>query len=294
MVEVIGGTAKLTFLAIIMIVMIVINRTRDIGTSTYPDTVLVHDKGVADSWGQAFFMSISIAAFAFVGVEITAASALEARVPKEKNPTASKAIGKTVKFSAVYISPLTALFYVAAGLLFTLNIKWDDPLLPRMSWAKGPPLASIGSGLSAVVLIARESGIDGLAGTLNVFLMITALTGAHTNLYVASRTLFSLTRTLDGGPGQPWYIQTLAYFGKTNSHRVPLRALIASCCFTWVPFLYLAKRNGSGTSIGALLEVLSKMGSTGVIIVWACECWAYIRFQAWYVSRLTSTDKEIR
>jgi amino acid transporter len=255
-----------------------------IGTSNYPNRVLVRDVDATASWAQALFMSLSIAAFAFVGVETTAASALEARVPREKNPTHSRAIGKTVKFSAVYISFFAGVMYVLAGVLVTLNIKYDDPSLPRVSWIKGPTDAAIGSTTSAFVLVAKASRIPGLAGTLNVFLMFTALTCANTNLYVASRTLFSLTRSLDGGSGQPWYTRMLAYLGKTNNRKVPLRALVASCIFAWVPFLYLASAHGPDTSIGTILDVLSEMGSVGVIIVWACECWAYIRFYDRYVS----------
>lgn len=252
-----------------------------IGTSKYPTTVLVRDTDVTNSWAQAFFMSLSIAAFAFVGVETTAASALEARVPEERNPTQSRAIGKTVKFSAVYISFLAGCMYVLGGVLVTLNIQWDDPSLPRMSWISDPSSTGLGSTNSAFVLVAEASKIPGLAGTLNVFLMFTALTCANTNLYVASRTLFSLTRSLDGGRGQPWYTRLLAYFGKTNNRKVPLRALVASCIFSWIPFLYLASAHGPDTSIGTILDVLSEMGSVGVIIVWTCECWAYIRFYDW-------------
>lgn len=252
-----------------------------IGTSLYPSTLFVRDLDVTRSWGQAFFMSLSIAAFAYIGVETVAASALEARVTGAKSPTKSRAIGRTVKFSAVYISFFVAVAYVIAGVLVTLNIRWDDPRLPRMSWVTGPLEPGIGSTASAFVLVAEASKAPGLAGTLNVFLMFTALTCANTNLYIASRSLFSLTRSLDGGPKQPWYVRFLAYFGKTNRRKVPLRALIASCAFTWVPFLYLASEHGPDTSIGTILDVLSEMGSVGVIIVWACECWAYIRFYHW-------------
>ncbi|PSN67178.1 hypothetical protein BS50DRAFT_573918 [Corynespora cassiicola Philippines] len=286
-IEVIGGTLKLSFLAVIVIIMIAINQGvgsgEKLGTSLYPDSVTVRDVEVTKDWSQAFFMSLSIAAFAYVGVEITAASALEARVPKEKTPTHPSAIGRTVKFSAVYISFLAAILYVLAGVLVTLNIEWNDSNLPRMSWAPATPTVakdhpSKESTASAFVLVAEASKIPGLANTLNVFLIFTALTCANTNLYVASRTLFSLTRGLDGGPGQPWYTRFLALLGKTNKRKVPLRALLASCIFAWIPFLYLAKHHGPRTSIGTLLDVLSEMGSIGVIIVWACECWAYIRF----------------
>ncbi|KAH7401698.1 amino acid permease/ SLC12A domain-containing protein [Pyrenochaeta sp. MPI-SDFR-AT-0127] len=281
-VEVIGGTLKLVFLVVIVVVMIAINQgagaTPRYGTTLFPDRVIVHDEEVTNDWAQAFLMSLSIAAFAYVGVEITAASALEARVPKEENPTKTRAIGKTIKFSAVYIPFFAGTLYVLAGVLVTLNIEWDNGDLPRMSWVGSHTEYNHGSTHSAFVLVAKRSEIPGLAGTLNVFLMFTALTCANTNLYVASRALFSLTRSLDGGSGQPWYTRFLATLGKTNNRKVPLRALLASCIFAWIPFLYLANSSGPETSIGTLLDVLSEMGSVGVIIVWACECWAYIRF----------------
>ncbi|KAF2027485.1 hypothetical protein EK21DRAFT_102555 [Setomelanomma holmii] len=282
LIEVVGGILKLSFLAVIVIVMIAINQGAGsgpkIGTSLYPESIIARDLVVTNSWAQAFFMSLSIAAFAYVGVEITAASALEARMDETGHATRPRAIGKTVKFSAVYISFLAGVVYVLAGVLVTLNIEWNDPRLPRMSWVTGPEEESIGSTASAFVLVAEASRVPGLAGTLNVFLMFTALTCANTNLYVASRTLFSLTRSLDGGPGQSWYTRILAYFGKTNKRKVPLRALTASCIFAWIPFLYLASEHGPDTSIGTILDVLSEMGSVSVVVVWACECWAYIRF----------------
>ncbi|KAF3001350.1 hypothetical protein E8E13_006129 [Curvularia kusanoi] len=291
LIEVVGGTLKLLFLAVITLTMIAINQGAGpqpkIGTSLYPDTVIVRDQIVTDTWAQAFLMSLSIAAFAYVGIEITAASALEARVTKERPTSAprSRTIGRTVKFSAIWIPFLATVVYVLAGILVTLNIKWNDDRLPRMSWVTGPDTtgpsasnATIGSTSSAFVLVAEDSGIPGLASTMNVFLMFTALSCANTNLYVASRTLFALTRNIESGPNTPWYDNILAYFGRTNNRKVPLAAILASCIFAWIPFLYLATEHGPSTSIGAILDVLSEMGSIGVIIVWACECWAYIRF----------------
>jgi amino acid transporter len=285
--EVIGGTLKLSFLAVITLAMIAINQgagsQQKLGTSLYPETVIVRDKEVTNSWAQAFFMSLSIAAFAYVGIEITAASALEARVTKEQ-PTSSpksRTIGRTVKFSAIWIPFFAGVVYVLAGTLVTLNISWDDKRLPRMSWVTGPETdgnPGVGSTASAFVLVAEDSGVPGLASAMNLFLMFTALTCANTNLYVASRTLFALTRNIESGPNTPWYDKILAYFGRTNNKKVPLAAILASCIFAWIPFLYLATEHGPNTSIGAILDVLSEMGTIGVIVVWTCECWAYIRF----------------
>jgi amino acid transporter len=284
LIEVVGGTLKLSSLVVVVGCMIAINQGAGlnheavrgkIGAGYYPSNIMVHDTTVTSTWAQAFLMSLSIASFAYVGVEITAASALEARVVKEKASVQPRMIGRTVKFSAVYISFFAAIIYVLAGVLVTLNMPWNHPKLPRMSWV--PPNPEFETTTSAFVLAAELSAIPDLASVINVFLMFTALSSANTNLYVASRTLFSLTRSLNGGPGQPWYTRCLAYFGKTNNRKVPLRALVASCIFLWVPFVALAEHNDTA------LETLSQIGSISVIIVWACECWAYIRFRSWYV-----------
>jgi amino acid transporter len=112
---------------------------------------------------------------------------------------------------------------------------------------------------SAFVAIAQGARIPHLADAFNVFLVFTALTCANTNLYVASRSLFGLTSRLDGGGRGSGgsrlthaLMDALAWLGRTNSHRVPLRAMIVSAfAFIWVPFLQL-KHGGSNetTTIG--------------------------------------------
>ncbi|KAF2264656.1 hypothetical protein CC78DRAFT_580174 [Lojkania enalia] len=146
------------------------------------------------------FISLSIAAFAYVGVEITTAAALEARVPTERTPSQCSAIGNTVKFSAVFTS-------------------FDDPNLPRISWQETTEDNESKNRSTALVfiIIAEYSGIPRLADTLNALLMFTVLICANTNLYVASRTLFSLIRNIDGGPGQPWYTRFFAILGRTKA-----------------------------------------------------------------------------
>jgi yeast amino acid transporter len=272
---------KLGFLVAVIVIMGPINAGAGegpkIGTEYWSRSVNVFDDAAANSWAAAFFMSLSIAAFAYIGIEIPAASALEARVPVRYK---KGAVGRTVRWTAVWSSVISATLYVLAGLLVALNISWDNPSLPRMPWIPTTNNSSYTPD-SAFVLVAQVSQIPHLAGTMSILLIFTALTCANTNLYVASRVLFSLTRSLDGGPNQPMYIRCLAYLGRTNHRKVPLRALIASCIFTWIPFLYLDPTNGSDTSIGTLLNVLSQMGSVGVVIVWACECWAFLRFYYW-------------
>jgi amino acid transporter len=209
-------------------------------------------------------MSISIATFAYVGVEIVAASALEARWPRrnEKDETARKTsdmslIGNTVKFTAVFFSVLATFAYSLTGVLASFDIPRDDCQLPRLSWVNStgtqcyePPTSNT---TSAFVAIAVQSGIPHLADVFNVFLVFTSLSCANTNLYVASRALFGLTSRLDGGSGQSWFLRLLSWFGKTNRHKVPMRAMIFSAVsFWWVPFLQLRGGTDTRTTIGVV------------------------------------------
>ena len=219
-------------------------------------------------------MSISSAAFAYIGVEIVAASALEARWPRppkqndgedENNPEAPNdlrvpLIGQTIQKSAVWVPVLAMVAYFVGGLLVSLIIAWDDPHLPRFSWiqdriASQDPNRTTSS---AFVAIANYSGIPKLATIFNVFLVYTAITCASTNLYVASRSLFAMTSRLQsGGPGQPLLIRGLAWLGKTNRYKVPMRCIIASTlAFCWVPFLTLVKRGG--TSVITPIDAVSR------------------------------------
>lgn len=266
--------------------------------------MLLLDKILWKRFLTNYRMSISIASFAYVGVEVVAASALEARWPssdcrvdtdlsERSNP--ELLIGQTVKFSSVYIPVLATISYVLASVLASFNIRRDDCLLPRVSWANSTECdSSSPSGnhtvygatntTSAFVAIAMEAGLPPLDHVFNVFLVFTALTCACTNLYVASRALFGLTTRLDDSPGQPILLRCLAWFGTTNRHRVPMRAMIFSAVlFCWVPFLQLDSKS---SNISMFIEILATMATDSVIIVWAFECFAFIRFYNWY-ARLT-------
>lgn len=216
-------------------------------------------------------MSISIATFAYVGVEIVAASALEVQWPRRQKTDLSATstrsndtlIGNTVKFSAIWISVLATFAYTLTSVLATLEIPWDNCQLPRLSWVTSSQCSTItsstgpvsntsnpvagGKTSSVFVAIAAQSTIPHLSDIFNLFLVFTCLSCACTNLYVASRTLFGLTSRLDDGRSQAWYLRAIAYFGKTDRHSVPRRAMIFSAfAFWWVPFLQL--RAGTSTS----------------------------------------------
>ncbi|GES63273.1 amino acid transporter [Aspergillus terreus] len=248
--EVIGGSLKLLGAVIIIICMIAINVKDGLGTRNYEGDMFPYHKEVAGNWAEAFFVCLSIAAFAYIGVEITAATALEARL--DKKPRSGEEAGHhatkgpwpavSVQFSATWTSFIAWIIYFLGSLMMTLNVKWDDDSLPRAGWlgSPGKDEGTLNTD-SGFVISAARSHIPGLEDMFTVVLLITALTAANTNLYVASRTLFGLTRKLHG---HRW--SWLAFFGRTNNYQ--------------------------------LLEVLSQLGSVSCLIVWTCECWAFLRF----------------
>ncbi|KAH6885938.1 putative proline-specific permease [Thelonectria olida] len=271
--EVITGSLKAIFLLIITICLLVIKGTKYSNDKKSWEEPTGWDKEAAGgNWGSAFLVSISIATFAYIGVEIVAASALEARWSNSKQNTRANAgpdlVRQTVKFTAVYFPFLTTAAYTLSSLFASFDIDREDEGIARFSWVKHNSTDVT----SSFVAVARNAKIPGLADAFNVFLVFTALTCANTNLFVASRSLFGLTARLKGGNRQPRYIRILAFFGQTNRHRVPIRAVLASAVsFCWVPFVEL-----SGSD--KFIEVLTQMGSVSVIIVWACNCWAFMRY----------------
>ncbi|KAF2825904.1 putative amino acid transporter, partial [Ophiobolus disseminans] len=279
MIEVIGGTMKLCLLVLLMIAMIQ-GAGADLKTKTLhcPEKITGSDLDAANGWTQAFLMSLSIAAFAYIGVE-TIAMSTEETCAKAKRRYPPSSTVKFLKSFPACISILPGIMYFLAGVLVSLNGSWDDPRLPRMSWVTDSD-GDMKSTASAFVLAVEESKIPGLASTLNLFLIFIVLDYANTSLYVASRSLFNLAVSLNGRPGQPWYVRLLSYFGRTNKSQVPSRALVASCIFVCVPILLSANGRGRDINAGIILDVFSTLGSTGIIIIWASQCWAYIRLSS--------------
>lgn len=231
------------------------------------------DRTAVDNWGSAILYvyrprlfnvktdnssyAFSIAAFAYVGVDITAATALEARPDRRRKASTDPSDSSpwpyiSVRFVATWTSFLVWVIYFIAGILMSLNIEWNDPNLPRLSWL-GSPVSEDGpdnqnfNSDSGFVISAAMSRIPGLADLITAVIFVTAVFSANTNLYVASRTLFGLTRRLQG---PEW--RFLAFFGKTNNYQVPARAMLLSCFFMWVPFLYLSPHNSADTTISSV------------------------------------------
>ena len=163
-------------------------------------------------------------------------------------------VDKTLRFTGVWVSVLLGFIYTLGSLLLSLNIQADDPRLPRLSWIPPqvpPGTSGAGQSTSGFVIAANDSSIFGLGEFVTISLLLTAISTANTFLYVASRTLYGLVKDLkDDSPSR--ITRFLAFFGKTTRLRVPVRAVVASCCICWVPFLWLSPSNGTGTSVSTV------------------------------------------
>lgn len=166
-------------------------------------------------------IAIPITVYAFCGVEIVAVTALEACNPK-----------KSIRWPPTrHFAPLLVISYLITVLMSYLDVSWQDPLLVSLPRKDCTPA-------SLLIIVAKNASIPMLPGILNGCLILAVLSAANTSLYVASRTLFGLTRGLKGDRTQ--FERFICNLGTTNSRKVPVHALLVSAgvCGLWLPLIH--------------------------------------------------------
>jgi amino acid transporter len=184
--------------------------------------------------------------FAYVGVELVTVTAFEAQNPRD------------LRWPAKHIAYVILILYVVTIGLISANVEWFDQNLPSFfSQPLVDPTSSVadlghvpiadqskGNGTSfAPVIACLEAGESyvPVATVLLGFLVYSALSCANANLYVASRTLYGLTRDLDFD-SRNWFETLFAHLNMvTPRWRVPLWSVIASIVLvgSWLPFVRL-------------------------------------------------------
>ena len=159
-------------------------------------------------------MAIPIITYAFLGLEIFAVTALEANRPR-----------KSLKYPATLTAWITAAIYFFSALAFYLNVGWQDPSLPGLPdrIAQGNLTATPSTNgtqstqsQSIVVIALRHANIPTLIDFFNGCLILAVLSAANTALYVASRTLFGVTREINPNDKHWGWISK---FSETTSKR---------------------------------------------------------------------------
>jgi L-asparagine transporter-like permease len=142
--------------------------------------------GVSGVWlGTCFVI------YSFIGVEIVGVTSGEASDPRRSIPRAFRRM----------VLLLSVMYLVTVALLLAL-VPWQR----------------VGVGESPFVTVLNAVGIPAAASVMNLVVLSAALSSANANLYLISRTLFSLARA--------GFVP--ASLGRLSSRGAPVRALLVS------------------------------------------------------------------
>lgn len=146
-----------------------------------------------NGWGGVWF-GLLVALFSFFGVELVAVTSGEAENPSEAIPAALRSLALR----------LFLFYFLAIGIMASFT-PWTQA---------GATIVT----QSPFVKLFEYSGVRQVAGIMNFVVITAALSSMNTNLYLASRMLFSLGR---GGYAP-------AFTGKLSPGGTPLRATLIS------------------------------------------------------------------
>lgn len=187
------------------------------------------------------WMGVLMAIFSFYGVEIVAVTSGEAQDP-------SKAIPHALRSMVLRLT----LFYILALGIMVAYLPWTEA---------GAKVVQ----QSPFVKLFEHAGIAHAAGLMNFVVITAALSSMNTNIYLSSRTLFSLAR---GGYSPRW-------IGKLSPNGTPLVATLIS---------------GAGILAAAAVSFFSPLAYNylfgialfGGIFVWIVILVTHLRFRrAW-------------
>jgi L-asparagine transporter-like permease len=140
---------------------------------------------------QGVWLGCCFALYSFVGVEIVGVTSGEATDPARTIPAAMRRM----------VLGLSAIYIVTIALLTALT-----------------PWNRLGAGESPFVTVLAGLGIPGAAGLMNFVVLSAALSSSNANLYLITRTLFSLARAGFVSPA----------LGAVTGRGTPVNALLVS------------------------------------------------------------------
>ncbi|KAF7331999.1 Amino acid permease [Mycena kentingensis (nom. inval.)] len=206
----------------------------------------VQYNGIGGSKGQ-FLGWVSVltqAAFSYIGTEIVAIAAGEAKNPRRNLPKAIK---------RVYIRIL--LFYIGGVIIIGLLVPSSDP---------GLNLNSGDAASSPFVIAIKRSGIKALPSIINACLLTSAWSAGSSDLYTSSRALYGLAAA-GNAP---------RIFLKTLSNGLPIVSIIFCSLFSCLA--YMAIESGAGRVFGWFANMTSIAG----LMTWFGISLTYLRFYA--------------
>ncbi|KAH9946675.1 amino acid permease [Amylocystis lapponica] len=200
--------------------------------------------GIGGSKGQflGWWAVMTQAAFSFIGTEIVAIAAGEAKNPRRNLP---KAIRR------VYVRIL--LFYIGGVIIIGLLVPSNNP---------GLNLKVSNAAKSPFVIAISAAGIKGLPSVINAALLTSAWSAASSDLYTSSRALYGLA--LAGNAP--------SVFLRTSKNGLPYTSLAFCASFSTLAFMGI---NGGS---GKVFNWFSNMTSIAGLMTWFGIAVTYIRF----------------
>ncbi len=205
-------------------------------------------KGTGD-WGRFLgFWSVMInALFAYSGTELVGVTVGEARNPRKSVPRAIKATFFRICF-----------FYVLAVFFLGMIVASDSPRLLSATNQRTSAAAS------PFVVAIQEANIKTLPAIINACILIFTLSAANSDLYIASRTLYGLSK--DG------HMPRL--FRRCNAKGVPWVALIF--CSLFLSLAYITLASGGITTFNYFVNCVTVFGG----LTWISIAYTHTRFIA--------------
>ncbi|KAG6850812.1 hypothetical protein H0H93_008115 [Arthromyces matolae] len=190
----------------------------------------------------AWWAVMTQAAFSFIGTEIVAIAAGEAKNPRRNLPRAIK---------RVYIR--ICLFYILGTFVIGLLVPHN---------AKGLNLSTGTAASSPFVLAIQSAGIKALPSIINACLLTSAWSAASSDLYTSSRALYGLAKS-GNAP---------RIFLKTSKKGLPWVSLLFSSSFALLSYM------GVSGGAGRVFNWFANMTSVAGLLTWFGICVTYVRF----------------
>ncbi|AFR95028.2 AAT family amino acid transporter [Cryptococcus neoformans C23] len=190
-----------------------------------------------------YWAVLTQAAFSYIGTEIVAIAAGEAKNPRRNLPRAIK---------RVYIRIL--IFYLGGTFIIGLLVPSNDEGLALNS---GNALAS------PFVIAIRRAGIPVLPSIINACLLTSAWSAASSDLYTSSRALYGLSIAR----------QAPKIFSRTTRRGLPWISI--SFCALFAALSYMSLQSTAGEVFGYFSNLTAAAG----LMTWWGICLIYIRFE---------------
>ncbi|OJA12045.1 hypothetical protein AZE42_06700 [Rhizopogon vesiculosus] len=184
---------------------------------------------------------MSSAAFSFIGTEIVAIAAGEAKNPRRNLP---KAIRR------VYIRIL--LFYIGGTFVIGLLVPSNNTSLQLNSGAAESPF----------VIAIQTAGIKSLPSLINACLLTSAWSASSSDLYTSSRAIYGLAASGNAPK----------IFLKTTKNGLPWVAVVFCASFSLLAFMAVS------SGAGQVFDWLSAMTSVAGLMTWFGISVTYLRF----------------